>query len=333
MKLSDRSDLPRISIVTPSYNQSDYIEDTLLSVLRQDYPHIEYIVMDGGSTDGSQDIIQRYNDRLAFWTSEPDRGQAEAINKGLQRATGEIVAWLNSDDLYMAGAIRGAVEALRAHPEAGMVYADGYMVDAAGYLLDPHRYGDYDVLDLLCFDVILQPTVFMRRSALESVGYLGEDYHLVLDHDLWIRIANRFPIVHVSSFWAVERTHVDAKTIAQAAGWVGEAESFLTRAEASDELGSLIRDHSRRILASLDTFAARRLIDAGQYRKAVGRFFRGLGRYPPVVFRYWYKVIQAVFSALGLKVLFFAYRRNRRRLQHGRARIYVGKQGGELLEG
>ena len=140
MKPGSPSEIPLVSIVTPSYNQAIYLEDTLRSVLNQDYPRIEYIVIDGGSTDGSQEIIQRYADRLAYWTSEPDSGQADAINKGLRRTTGEIVAWLNSDDMYMADAVQEAVEALDASPEAGMVYADGLMVDAGGCLLDPHRY-------------------------------------------------------------------------------------------------------------------------------------------------------------------------------------------------
>lgn len=325
--------IPLISIITPSYNQSAYLEDTLCSVLNQDYPRIEYIVIDGGSTDGSQEIIQRYADHLAFWVSEPDRGQADAINKGLRRATGEIAAWLNSDDLYMAGAVKEAVEALNAHPQTGMVYADGLMVDANSQLLDTHRYRTYDVLDLLSFDVLLQPTVFMRREVLEEVGYLGEDYHLMLDHELWIRIVSRYPILHVPALWAVERIHVDAKTIAQAAGWVEEAEKFLARAQVSDDLGPLIRDHRRRVIGSLDAFAARRLIDASRYGEAVRRFLRASSLYPPVVFRYWYKVVQAVLSVLGLVPLFHGYRHIRRQLQHGGVKVIVGESGAVLQDG
>ncbi len=307
---------PLVSIVTPSYNQAQYLETALRSVLDQGYPRLEYIVIDGGSTDGSVQLLERYAEQLAYWVSEPDQGQAEAINKGLRRASGEIVAWLNSDDVYLPGCIQEAVAALAAHPQAGMVCGDGIMVDADLLLLDRHVYHAPDPVDLLSFDVILQPTVFMRREVLEEVGHLDPSYHLILDHELWVRMAARRPIVHVPSFWALERTHPQAKTIALAGGFVAEAERLVNWAEGSPELGELVRQNRRRIAAGLDVFAARRLIDAGEYGTAFHRLVRAAGQHLPTVARYWYKVVQAGLSALGLAPVFEAYRRTRRRIQY-----------------
>jgi glycosyltransferase involved in cell wall biosynthesis len=317
---------PLVSIVTPSFNQVRYLEQAMRSVLDQRYPSLEYIVIDGGSRDGSLAVLERFQGRLAHWVSEPDQGQADAINKGLRLARGEIVAWLNSDDAYLPGAIAQAVEALERDPNLGMVYADGLMVDSDLTLLDRHTYPQLGVLELLCFDVILQPTVFMRRRVLEDVGYLNPAYHLILDHELWVRIASRYSIRHVGQFWAIERTHPQAKTISQAAEFAGEAERLLRWASGDPSLSPLVAGAARRIRGGLEVFAARRLIDAGDYREAVVRLWRAARLHLPTVIRYWYKVIQAAGSAVGLAGLFEAYRRARRRLVHRRQTVELGRQ-------
>lgn len=309
--------IPLVSIVTPSLNQAVYLETAMRSVLEQDYPRLEYIVIDGGSTDGSLDIIRRYQDRIAYWVAEPDEGQSAAINKGLAKAQGEIVAWLNSDDVYLPGAIAQAVQSLSENERSGMAYGDGLMVDADLVLLDRHRYRTLNALDLLCFDVILQPASFMRRSCLDEVGLLSRDYDLILDHELWVRLASRFPLVHVPAFWALERTHPAAKTIAQASRFVAEAERLVAWAEEEPGLKEVVRENHRRVRAGLNVFAARRLIDAGQYSAAFSRLVRAAGQHPPTVARYWYKVVQAGFSAIGLGGAFEWYRRTRRRLRYG----------------
>jgi hypothetical protein len=195
------------------------------------------------------------------------------------------------------------------------------MVDENLRLLDPHRYRQLSVKDLLAFEVLLQPAVFMRRSAIEEAGFLNDEYNLTLDHELWVRIAARYPILHVPRFWALERTHGEAKTIALAAEFVTEAERILHWAQETDSVRQVYDENQDRIKAGFHVFAARRLIDADSFKEAVRHLWRAIGFHPATVLRYWYKVVQAGFSAVGLSELFMAYRRLRRRLQFGNVQV------------
>ena len=205
---------PMVSIVTPSFNQVKFLRQAMESVLSQDYPHIEYLVVDGGSTDGSVDIIREYSSRLAWWVSEKDDGQADAINKGLRKARGEIVAWLNSDDFYLAHGISRMVQAFERNPQAGMIYGDLWSVGPKGELIKDVRFKNWGLKGLMCFRIIGQPAVFIRREALEKAGYLDVDYNVLLDHELWLRIAAGSKIQYQSGAVAAARYHSEAKNAA-----------------------------------------------------------------------------------------------------------------------
>lgn len=207
--------LPLVTIVTPSYNQARFLESTIRSVLEQDYPHIEYFVIDGGSTDGTVDILRRYADRLAGWVSEPDRGQTDAINKGFRRARGEILAWLNSDDTYEPGAIRQAVAYLSDHPEVGLVYGDTQFIDENGRVIGrfPARQTDYRRLRG-GYVHIPQQAAFFRAALWNKVGPLDPTFYFAMDYDLWVRLAAQAPVVYSPHLWANFRLHGDAKTVA-----------------------------------------------------------------------------------------------------------------------
>ena len=186
-------DLPLVTIITPSYNQGLYLDATIRSVLEQDYPHIEYIIIDGGSTDESQAVIQRYADRLAYWESMPDRGQAHAVNKGLQRARGEILGWLNSDDLLAPGAVSQAMQAFQDQPEIDVVYGRLARIDAAGRLVPtpllPKDRIVFDRAHVIGECIVNQPGAFWRRDIMQQVGWLDESLTYSLDYEYWSRMA------------------------------------------------------------------------------------------------------------------------------------------------
>jgi glycosyltransferase involved in cell wall biosynthesis len=303
------------------------LERTLRSVLLQDYPSIEYLIIDGASTDNSLEIIHQYEHQISEWISEPDEGQADAINKGLCRARGEIVAWVNSDDVLMAGAVSQAVAAFQTAPTVGMVYGDGILIDDRDRVLDWHPYRQYDVLDLLKFNVLLQPAVFMRHEILDRVGFLQHDYNLILDHELWIRIAAQSPIRHLPHYWAAERTYPQAKTRALAAGFVEEAYHLIEVGQDDPQLGPIIQAHKTEITAALEVFAGRRLIDAALYWKALGSLLHAIPRSPSLALRYWYKYLQAAMGALGMEPLFMAYRNLRRKIAHGDTFVVFSEAG------
>ncbi len=210
------SNEPLISIITPSFNQAKFLRRTIESVLSQDYPCFEYIIIDGGSDDGSQHIIRDYEDRLAYWESVPDKGQTDAINKGFAKAKGKYLAWLNSDDTYQPGGISEAVAYLEEHPETGMVYGDCLFIDAQDREIGrfPAAQTDYKRLRQ-GYVHIPQQASFFRADLWHEVGPLDPTFFFAMDYDLWVRIAKLAQLVYLPGHtWACFRLHGDAKTIA-----------------------------------------------------------------------------------------------------------------------
>lgn len=207
-------EFPLVSIVTPSYNQVQFLEETICSVLEQDYPQIEYLIVDGNSTDGSVDIIKKYSSCLTWWVSEPDRGQTDAINKGFSHTRGEILAWLNSDDTYFPHAVSEAVDFLKKKLEIGMVYGDANLIDKEGKVIGkfPSRQTDYRRLRR-GYVHIPQQTSFFRASLWHKVGPLDPTFHFAMDYDLWVRLACVSKLHYYPHLWANFRLHETGKSV------------------------------------------------------------------------------------------------------------------------
>lgn len=292
--------LPRVSIVTPSFNQAAFLEETIQSVLSQDYPNLEYVVIDGGSTDGSVAIIEKYADRLSYWVSEKDNGQADAINKGLARTSGEIVAWLNSDDTYLPGAIHAAVTALQANPDAGLVYSDVLAVDGQGQPQNLIQYADWGLDGLLHFRIIGQPAVFMRRAVLEEAGELDTRFHFLLDHQLWIRMANLAPICYVPEKWATARFHEAAKNVAQAERFCEDAETVVSWVQGQPGLAERYAGLGNQAKAGLALFKAYYLSTGQLAWPALKEYGRAFFVAPASALREWRRILWTMGTLLGL---------------------------------
>ena len=211
-----KNDLPKISVVTPSLNQGRFLEECITSVIKQDYPDFEYIIIDGGSTDNSLDIIAEYKQHLAYSVSEPDNGQSSAIDKGFQKAKGDLVAWLNSDDYYLPGAFRKVAEAYGRDPEASFYFGNGLRVDSKG--MKKSRFFESETVNfnrdalLYCLNYILQPATFINASYLKKINFLDEDLHYGMDTDLWLRLSKEKMPAFVPETLVASREYGDTKT-------------------------------------------------------------------------------------------------------------------------
>jgi len=219
---------PLVSIVTPTLNAAAFLDETIRSVLSQDYPNVEYRVMDGGSTDGTPRVVERYAPRVR-WIAGSDAGTADAIDRGFAMARGSILAFLNADDAYRAGAVSKAVRALVAHPDVAVVYGEADWVDERGEIIGryPTKAFDRKLLQREC--CICQPAAFIRREAFEAVGGLDPTLHYAFDWDLWIRIAERYEMLKIGDPLAVSRLHDSCKSVAHPESALAEGLEVLQR--------------------------------------------------------------------------------------------------------
>ena len=261
--------MPFLSIITPSYQQAKFLEQTIKSVITQSFNDFEYLVVDGGSDDGSVKIIKQYERQITWWVSEKDEGQGDAINKGLGRAKGEVAGWINSDDFYLPDTFRKVSEVFQQEPGLGLLYGDVLAVDENSQVFNLMQSGDYGLLDLMKFKIINQPAVFFRRRLIEEVGNLDPSYRYLLDHHLWLRIASISQIRHMPEFLAAGRYHSQAKNIAEAASFGEEAFRIVEWMAENDDLRTTFQNHEREIRAGAHQLNGYYLSEAGQWQSAL----------------------------------------------------------------
>ncbi|MBO0936933.1 glycosyltransferase [Fibrella sp. HMF5335] len=217
---------PKLTVVTPSYNQAAFLERTILSVLNQQYPNLEYIIMDGGSTDGSLDIIKKYESYLSYWVSEPDQGQTDAINKGFRRATGDYVAYQNSDDVFAPGALGAVARAWQENPETDVFFGNMYIIDEQDRVLEEMRVPSFSAGCQVYEGMqVFNQSLFIRRTLLAETGWLDESLRFVMDYEVVTRLG-LMPNVkfrRIADFWGGFRVQPDAKS-SQIAATVGRTE-------------------------------------------------------------------------------------------------------------
>ncbi len=234
--------LPLVSIVTPSFNQGQFLEETILSVLQQEYQNVEYIIIDGGSTDNSLEVIKRYEHRLAYWVSEKDCGQADAINKGFQRSTGQIVGWLNSDDLLYPAAIKDVVNEFQRNSDLELIYGDvdyGPSTDAILRKISGNTVVFKNMMRSLQVPIPQQGSLW-KRSVLNKIGHLNPRWHVVLDRDFFIRAASECKLLYLPMTLGLFRDHNLSKSSSQQTHWLAELpamyDEFFTRKHLPREI-------------------------------------------------------------------------------------------------
>jgi glycosyltransferase involved in cell wall biosynthesis len=268
------SELPLVSIVTPAYNQAAFLPETIETVLTQDYPRVEHIVIDDGSTDNTREILSSYSGKL-IWESQPNQGQTPTINKGWQRSTGDIITWLNSDDTYLPGAISKAVEYLQQHPDVDIVYGDTLLTQADGTPIERMKASEFSYRAMVanCHNPIPQPSAFIRRKVMEDVGLLDPHYYYFMDWDFWLRAGIHHSFAYFPELLSTYRLHEDSKTVAQAVKAAPELEYMYRKFFATPDLPNDIRHLEKEAMMNMFFTTGGYYLNGGD-RKAARRMGR-----------------------------------------------------------
>ena len=300
---------PLVSIATPSFNQAEYIEETIISVLEQDYHNIEHIIVDGGSTDGTLEILEQYGGKIR-WISEPDNGQAEALNKGFRMANGQIIGWLNADDLYKPYAVKVAVSELLKHPDVALVHGAGQYIDASGNVIMTRKGGDFGLEKLIGIDTIMSISAFFRREVIGKVGYLDETLNYVMDWEYWVRIAMAgLKMRYIQGpVLALSREHEDSKTIQNKELFWEERFKVFKKIFSSSETPNEIKRMEKQAYSGVFASSAYFYLRYGQLKKAFLALLKAIRFWPGVLFTY-----SPVFIAVNL-------------LQIAKANIYLRRK-------
>lgn len=283
---------PRVTIVTPSFNQGQFLEETIRSVLLQGYPNLEYIVIDGGSTDNSVDIIRKYESCLSFWVSEPDEGQADAINKGFAKSTGEFLGWINSDDYLYPGVIKRVVEVFQANSRVEMIYGDvdcGWPEKNKLHRLFGEQIEFSEMLRTVRVPIPQQGSLW-RRSVIDRVGNLDSGWQVVLDQEFFTRVAEKCQILYLPMVMGFFRLHENSKSISQNRQWIKELpkmyHEFFERDELQEDIKSLRDETMGAVFLTCTSIALR----CGEKRLAIEYFTRAFKTDPLFLFRRYLRV-------------------------------------------
>lgn len=278
---------PKVSIVTPSYNQASYIEEAILSVIEQDYKNIEHIVVDGGSSDGTINILKKYNEKI-IWISEKDEGQGEALNKGFKLSKGEIIGWLNADDLYKPHAVKRAVEAFREYPDVYLVHGNGQYIDDSGNVLMNRYGGDFGIEKLIGIDTIMSIATFFRRGVFEMVGFIDETLHFVLDWEYWVRIGMAgLKMKHINGpALAQSREHANAKTVKEKELFWKERFQVFERMFSSPALPKEIKRLEKRAYSGVYASSAFFYLRYGRIQEALSALIHAIQMWPGILVMY-----------------------------------------------